>query len=95
MPNTVHETVPFGGGSIMMWGGITINACKDLVVIRNSELTARWYIDEILEPQVIPRANVVGKNFILMRSNARTHIAHIVTDYFDDVKWVGPHAVQT
>jgi hypothetical protein len=84
MPNTVHETVPFGGGSIMVWGGITINARKDLVVIRNSGLTARWYIDEILEPQVIPRADVVGQNFILMPGNVRTHIAHIVTDHFDD-----------
>jgi hypothetical protein len=25
MPNTVHEIVPFGGGSIMVWGGMTDN----------------------------------------------------------------------
>jgi transposase len=84
MPNTVHETVPFGGGSIMVWGGITVNTRTDLVVIRNGGLTARRYIDEILKPQVIPRANVIGQNFIFMQDNARPHIAHIVTDYLDD-----------
>jgi hypothetical protein len=67
MPNIVHETVSFGGGSIMAWDGITINTRKDLVVIRNGRLlTARRYIDEILEPQVVPGANVVSKNFIFM-----------------------------
>jgi hypothetical protein len=47
MSNTVHETVPFGGGSIMVWCGITINTRKDLVFLRNGGLTARRYIDEI------------------------------------------------
>jgi hypothetical protein len=35
MSNTVHETVPFGGGSIMVWCGITINTRKDLVFLRS------------------------------------------------------------
>jgi hypothetical protein len=47
MSNTVHETVSFGGGSIMVWCGITINTRKDLVFLRNGGLTARRYIDEI------------------------------------------------
>jgi hypothetical protein len=67
MSNTVHEPVPFGGGSIMVWCGITINTRKDLVFLRNGGLTARRYIDEILERQVIPRANVVDKILFLCK----------------------------
>jgi hypothetical protein len=47
MSNTVHETVSFGGGSIMVWCGITINTRKDLVFLANGGLTVRRYIDEI------------------------------------------------
>jgi hypothetical protein len=67
MSNTVHEIVPFGGVSIMVWCGITINTRKDLVFLRNGDLTARRYIDEILEHQVIPRANVVDKILFLCK----------------------------
>jgi hypothetical protein len=81
MSNTVHETVPFGDGSIMVWCGITVYTRKDLVFLRNGGITARRYIYEILERQVIPRANVVDQNFVFMQGNARQHI---VTDYFDD-----------
>jgi hypothetical protein len=84
MSNTVHETVPFGGGFIMVWCGITINTRKDLALIRNGGLTARRYIDEILERQMIPRANVVDQNFVFMQGDTRQHINHIVTDYLDD-----------
>jgi hypothetical protein len=83
MSNTVHETVPFGDGSIMVWCGITVYTRKDLVFLRNTGITARRYIDKILERQVIPRANV-DQNFVFMQSNARQHITHIVTDYLDD-----------
>jgi hypothetical protein len=55
----------------------------DLVVIRNGGITARRYIDEILEAQAIRRPNVVVQNFIFMQGNAKPHIAHIVT-YLDD-----------
>jgi hypothetical protein len=99
MPNAVHEIVPFGGGSIMVWGGMTINTRRDLVVIRNGgKWWTRRYMNEILEPQLIRRANVVAQNFILMQDNARLHIAHIVTDYLDDHnirKMIGRHAAQT
>jgi molybdate-binding protein len=63
----------------MVWGGITINTRRDLVVNRNGGLTTRRYIDEILKPLVIPRANVVGQNFTFLQGNARPHIV-IVTD---------------
>jgi hypothetical protein len=90
MLNTVHETVPFGGASIMVWCGITINTRKDLVFIRSGGLTARRFMDEILEPQVIPRANVVLQNFICMQGNTKQHITPSIS-----VKWIDPHAAQT
>ncbi|KAH0822205.1 hypothetical protein GEV33_000586 [Tenebrio molitor] len=45
-----------------------MNTRKDLVFLRSGGLTARRYIDEILERQVIPRANVVDKILFLCKA---------------------------
>lgn len=61
----------FGGGSVMVWGGISVNGRTDLHVFRGGTVTAVRYIQEILEPIVRPYAGAVGDNFILMHDNAR------------------------
>jgi hypothetical protein len=53
------------GEGVRVWR--RVNTRKDLVFLRNGGLTARRYIDEILERQVIPRANVVDQNFVSMQ----------------------------
>jgi hypothetical protein len=96
--NTVHETVPFGGVSIMVWCGITINTRKDLDFFRNGGLTALRYIDEILERQVIPRANVVEKILFLCKAMPDTTLltsSLIILMITISVKWIDPHAAQT
>ena len=62
----------FGGGGIMVWGGISKNGKTDLVII-DGNLTARRYRDEILETHVRPYAGAVGPEFILVDDNARPH----------------------
>lgn len=77
----VVEHDRFGGGSIMVWGGISLDGSTDLYVIRNGSLNALRYRDEILDPIVRPFAGAIGDDFILMDDNARPHRARIVNDY--------------
>ena len=49
----VKQVSRWGGGSIMVWGGISWRHKTQLIVVDGS-LTARRYIDEILEPEVVP-----------------------------------------
>ncbi|KAK0153439.1 Transmembrane protein 245 [Merluccius polli] len=44
------------GGSVMVWGGVSLEGCTDLHVIANGTLTAVRYWDEILRPIVRPHA---------------------------------------
>ncbi|GFV07734.1 transposable element Tcb2 transposase [Trichonephila clavipes] len=50
----MHESVRFGGGGMLVYGGISIDGCTDLYIIRDGPLTARRYRDEILRPIVVP-----------------------------------------
>ncbi|XP_046563761.1 uncharacterized protein LOC124272605 [Haliotis rubra] len=49
----VQEVVPYGMGSVMVWGGICGEQKTPLVIV-NGNLTARRYIDDILRPTVLP-----------------------------------------
>ena len=51
--NCIVKRRLFGGGSIMVWGGITGKARTPLVVI-NGNLTGARYRDEILQAHVVP-----------------------------------------
>ncbi|KAI4887144.1 hypothetical protein NFI96_003852 [Prochilodus magdalenae] len=46
----------FGGGSVMVWGGISLEGRTDLYRLDNGTLTAIMYQDEILGPVVRPYA---------------------------------------
>jgi hypothetical protein len=82
--STVQEIVAFGGGSIMVWGGITLTGRTELVVLRGGSLTAVRYLRDIVEPHVVPFAENMGRDFILQQDNARPHIAGIVRNCFND-----------
>ena len=77
----VAEHDRFGGGSVMVWGGISYDGSTDLYVIRNGSLTGIRYRDEILAPIVRLYAGAIGDDFILMDNNARPHRARIVNEY--------------
>ena len=75
-PVCVAEHDRFGGGSVMVWVGISAQGKTDFHVIDNGTLTtALRYVNEILDVYVHPYADAVGENFILMDDNARAHRA--------------------
>ena len=82
-PVCVAEHDRFGGGSVMVWAGISAQGKTDLNVIDNGTLTALRYVNEILDVYVRPYAGAVGENFILMDDNARAHTARITDQYLE------------
>lgn len=88
----ISERVAYGGGSCMVWGGISLEAKTALVFLvgANSNpgaggLTSERYINEVLEEHVVPYAGYVGENFLFMHDNARPHTAAIVQQYLQEV----------
>lgn len=77
--------VAFHGGSIMFWGGISLEARTDITPIRGRALNAQRYIREILEEHVVPFGPFIGDNFLFMDDNARPHRALIVREYLNEV----------
>ena len=75
MSNVVQEGNRFGQGSVMVWGGISIDGHTDLVVVRDN-LTAEGDMEQILLQHVLVAAYDVGPEFVLMHYNARAHVAH-------------------
>ncbi|KAI4293488.1 hypothetical protein PAPHI01_2762, partial [Pancytospora philotis] len=45
-PEHFQQTVPFGGGSVMVWGAITSRGVGELVVIPTT-MTAEVFIDTL------------------------------------------------
>nr|KAG5705712.1 hypothetical protein BaRGS_026651 [Batillaria attramentaria]KAG5705713.1 hypothetical protein BaRGS_026652 [Batillaria attramentaria] len=74
----------YGGGSLVVWDGISVQGKTDLHVFWNGTLTAIRYRDEILGPVVRPYAGAIGPEFILMDDNARPHRARIVDQYLEE-----------
>ena len=52
-PECIQPRVAFGGGSVMVWGMVSLN-CKSNLVTVNGNLNARRFRDEILAEQVEP-----------------------------------------
>ncbi|GFT95107.1 transposable element Tcb2 transposase [Trichonephila clavipes] len=85
-PAFVQESVRFGCGGVLVYGGISIDGRTDLYIIRDGPLTARRYRDEILRPIVEPYAAAIGDDLILMDDNCRPHRANLVEDFlFEEV----------
>ncbi|GFW51830.1 transposable element Tcb2 transposase [Trichonephila clavipes] len=80
-PAFVHESVRFGGGDVLVYGGISIDGRTYLYISRDGPLTARRYRDEILRPIVVPYAAAIGDDFILMDDNCRPHRANLAEDF--------------
>lgn len=68
----------------MVWGGTSKEGRTDLYRIDNGTLTAIRYRDEILGPIVRPYADAVGPGFLLVHNNARTHVARVCGQFFED-----------
>lgn len=82
----ISPRVQFGGGSVMIWGGITMEAKTELHVFRRPSMNSNIYIRDVLEEYVVPFAPYIGDNFIFMQDNARPHIARVVMEYLEEVE---------
>ncbi|GFW02777.1 transposable element Tcb2 transposase [Trichonephila clavipes] len=73
--------VRFGGGGVLVYGGISIDGRTDLYIIRDGPLTARRYRDEIIRPIIVPYAAAIGDDLILMDDNCKPPRANLVEDF--------------
>ena len=80
----IVEVDPYGGGSVMVWAGVSLDGRTDLYVFARGGITAARYRDEILEPIVRPYAGAIGEAFILMQDNARSHTARLCMAFLED-----------
>ena len=72
--NNIVERDSYGGGSVMIWGGILVcHSGKTVLVTVNGRLNARRYCDEIIIPVVIP-ALQRGRTDFLKQNNAHYHV---------------------
>ena len=74
----------FGGGGILVWGGISWSGKTDIVVIRGN-LNGQRYRDEILNEHVRLFAGAMGPDdMVFVDDNARPHRNRLVDQYFED-----------
>ena len=66
----------------MVWGGIPWHHKTQLIVVDGS-LTARRYIGEILEPEVVPLFCNNGDVMLFQQDNAGAHSARLTMDFFN------------
>lgn len=82
---TISPRVPYAGGSVMVWAGISLEARTELHIVNRGRITGVRYVEEILEQYVMPFAHFVGPNFMLLHDNARPHTAQVVHHYVNQV----------
>ena len=73
----VVERDRFGGGSVMVWGGIAHGIKSQLIIVAGNMTVVR-YRDEILRPVAVPL--VQQRNLILQQDNSRSHVARDCQD---------------
>ena len=61
----------FGGGSVMVWGGITAAARTDLHIV-DGRVTGQYCRENILAAHVVPFARQHGRRFIFQDDSARS-----------------------
>lgn len=85
-----RDRVAFGGGSCMIWAGISLDGKTDLAFVpgggRGGGLTSHRYISDILLQHVVPYAGFTGENFLLMHDNARCHTSRATVRFLEEVR---------
>ena len=71
----------FGGGSVMVWGGIMGRWKTNLIVVQGN-LNAQGYINQILHPEAVSFLQRHGPA-MLMHDNARPHVARICRQFLN------------
>ena len=78
----IQPTVPYGGGSVIVWGCISHDFQLDLITIQGN-LTGDQYIRDVLQPVVVPHFDnhQLATRPVYMYYNARPHRSRAVTAY--------------
>ena len=71
----------FGGGSVMVWGGIIGRRKTNLIVVQGN-LNAQGYVSQILQPEAVTFLQKHGPA-ILMHDNSRPHVARICRQFLN------------
>ena len=77
--NCLIERDRFGGGRVMVWGGIMGRSKTNRIVVQGN-LNAQGYIMQILQPESVPFLQRHAPS-ILMHDNARPHVARICRQF--------------
>lgn len=77
--NCVDEAPPHGGGSVMVWGAISNTGRSQLVRVQG-HLTAQQYVQDIVQPHVLPL--LAAPRAVFQQDNARPHTARLTTAFF-------------
>lgn len=70
----VFQRDHYGGGSVMVWAGVSLHTKTDLVIIHGN-LNAARYQQEILLPVAIPHLRAGGRGMVLLQDGAPAHTA--------------------
>lgn len=81
----------YGGGSLMVWGGISAGGRTDLVLFWRGTLNAERYLNDVIRPQVIPQMRRLGDEYLFMDDNAPCHRAQIIQNELNDNSVAGFH----
>uniref|UniRef100_A0AAY5LCZ4 Tc1-like transposase DDE domain-containing protein n=1 Tax=Esox lucius TaxID=8010 RepID=A0AAY5LCZ4_ESOLU len=74
----------FGDGSVMVWGGISLEGRTDIHLLASDTLTAVGYREEILRPIIRPYAGAVAPGIHLMQDIAHPHVVRVCRQFLDD-----------
>ena len=83
MDTTVREHNRYGGGSVMVWGGMNLTTLTPLHVV-DGNLNGVRYQKEVLAPIALPALEEHGPDAIFQDDNAPAHRARVVTDFLED-----------
>ena len=70
----VYQRDHNGGGSVMVWAGVSLHTKTDLVIIHGN-LNAARYQHEVLNPVAIPHLRAGGRGMMLLQDGAPAHTA--------------------
>ena len=70
----------FGGGSVMVWGGISAHGRTPMAII-NGNRNAHRYLKEVVRPNMLLFVRGQRRNMTFQQDNARPHVARLIMNF--------------